>query len=284
MIFAMSKSFAIAKRLPKQFQARPLREASTIKYESLLLACYIRMSRNKRVVRSMQNNFGATTTQPVCINIASMSTAAYGGEPGDGTKGVKSLTYIPYSTKLPDGTDVALDTFRSEEEYQVGMDLMNLIIREGRTWPFEKEFENLESYKGYFLSHAAFVVRDVQQNIVLGCFYVKPNFPGRCSHICNGGFITSPSYRNRGVATLMGSAFLQIAKDLQYKSAYFNLVFKSNTASVYLWEKKLGFQRVAILEKAGRLKGLDHLDTAYGYRFDLETLDRNYLFQTKSKK
>ena len=24
---------------------------------------------------------------------------------------------------------------------------------------------------------------------VAGCFYVKPNFPGRCSHVCNGGFI-----------------------------------------------------------------------------------------------
>ena len=24
---------------------------------------------------------------------------------------------------------------------------------------------------------------------VAGCFYVKPNFPGRCSHVANGGFI-----------------------------------------------------------------------------------------------
>ena len=41
--------------------------------------------------------------------------------------------------------------------------------------------------QGYFLSHAAFVVRDVASGAVLGAFYVKPNFPGRCSHICNGG-------------------------------------------------------------------------------------------------
>jgi hypothetical protein len=59
-----------------------------------------------------------------------MSTAAYEGEPGDGKKGVGNLAYIPYRAKLPDGTAVEVDTFKSKEEWQVGMDLMNLIIRE----------------------------------------------------------------------------------------------------------------------------------------------------------
>jgi hypothetical protein len=59
-----------------------------------------------------------------------MSTAAYEGEPGDGMKGVGNLTYIPYRTTLLDGTPVEVDTFKSQEEWQVGMDLMNLIIRE----------------------------------------------------------------------------------------------------------------------------------------------------------
>jgi hypothetical protein len=79
----------------------------------------------------------------------------------------------------------------------------------------------------------------------------------------------------------MGTVFLQVAKDLQYKSAYFNLVFKSNAVSVGLWEK-LGFHRVAILEKAARLKGLPEgvLDTAYGYWFDLETLEERYLWKS----
>jgi phosphoenolpyruvate-protein kinase (PTS system EI component) len=38
---------------------------------------------------------------------------------------------------------------------------MNLIIREGKSWPFEKEFETLEEYRAYFLSTTttAFVVR-----------------------------------------------------------------------------------------------------------------------------
>lgn len=59
---------------------------------------------------------------------------------------------------------------------------------------------------------------------VWGAFYIKPNFPGRCSHVCNGGFITDPQRRRRGVARLMGHAFLRFAKELGYKASYFNLV------------------------------------------------------------
>ena len=206
-----------------------------------------------------------------------MSTSAYEGDPGDGTKGLSRLIYLPYRTTLHDGTPVEVGPFK-REEWQQGCELMNLIIREGKTWPFDKEFETIESYRSYFLSHAGFVVRSVQDKQFMGCFYVKPNFPGRCSHVCNGGFITSPNYRNKGVAKLMGTVFLQVAKDLQYKSAYFNLVFKSNAASVVLWES-LGFRRVAVLEKAARLEGVEGLDTAYGYRFDLEALEDGYLWK-----
>jgi L-amino acid N-acyltransferase YncA len=69
----------------------------------------------------------------------------------------------------------------------------------------------------------------------------------------------------------MGKVFLVAARGLGYKSAYFNLVFKSNGPSVALWES-LGFKRVAVLEKAARLEGVEGLDTAYGYRYDLEAL------------
>ena len=73
----------------------------------------------------------------------------------------------------------------------------------------------------------------------------------------------------------MGRAFLRVAKDLGYKSSYFNLVFKSNVGSVLMWES-LGFERVAVLENAASLEGLDELDTAYGYRYDLDKLSDNY--------
>ena len=212
-------------------------------------------------------------------------TTAYDGEPGLGVDGLDKIPYLPISAQLQSGSKVEVSPFR-EEEWQIGMDLMNLIIREGRTWPFENEFNSMDAYRGYFLSHAAFVVRALEPGVdgkgdtyeageIMGCFYIKPNFPGRCSHICNGGFITTPRFREMGVATLMGRSFIKLAGDLGYKSSYFNLVFKSNEASVNLWES-LGFERVAVLENAADLEGVDGLDTAYGYRYNLEKVPSDY--------
>jgi GNAT superfamily N-acetyltransferase len=221
-------------------------------------------------------------------------TTAYQGIPGDGKHNSHLISdLIPFRATLNDGRRVEVDYFRhdediEEDEYFAGYALMNLIIREGRSWPFDQEFATVDDWRGYFLSHTAFVVRAINNGIdssknrnsssageILGCFYIKPNFPGRCSHICNGGFITAPRFRRIGVGRLMGRVFLRAARDLGYKSSYFNLVFKSNKGSVLMWES-LGFQRVSVLENAADLEGLQKLDTAYGYRYDLEKLPDNY--------
>lgn len=99
---------------------------------------------------------------------------------------------------------------------------------QGRSWPFEETL-SLDEFRAYFLSHHAFVVRSKpsaagRSGEVLGIFYVKPNFPGRCSHVCNGGFITREESRNNGVGTVMALAFLRLARDLGYQASYFNLV------------------------------------------------------------
>ena len=237
---------------------------------------------------------------PLLTQINRSMTTAYQGIPGDGKHNSHLISdLIPFQATLLDGRRVEVDYFRNHDEddieedslitseYYAGMALMNLIIREGRSWPFDQEFESVDEWRGYFLSHTAFVVRAISNGMdaskrnssskgeILGCFYVKPNYPGRCSHICNGGFITAPRFRRLGVGRLMGRVFLRTAKDLGYKSSYFNLVFKSNKGSVLMWES-LGFERVAVLENAAKLEGLEGLDTAYGYRYNLEKLPDSY--------
>ena len=176
--------------------------------------------------------------------------------------------------------------FAHHHEVSHGFRLMNEIINEGRTWPFDEEFADETAYRAYFLSHDAFVVRALDHGLdsdhaasakgdVLGAFYIKPNFPGRCSHICNGGFITDVRFRQRGVGRLMGAAFLALARDLGYSASYFNLVFASNKASLALWES-LGFARVATLPRAAQLEGVQGLDTAYGYHYDLARLPGDF--------
>lgn len=87
----------------------------------------------------------------------------------------------------------------------------------------------------------------------LGSFYIKPNYPGRSSHICNAGFLVTDASRNRGVGRLMGEAYLDWAPKLGYTYSVFNLVYETNVASCRIWDA-LGFKRIGRVPKCGNLK------------------------------
>ncbi|ROW15703.1 hypothetical protein VPNG_02215 [Cytospora leucostoma] len=87
----------------------------------------------------------------------------------------------------------------------------------------------------------------------LGSFYIKPNYPGRSSHVSNGGFLVTDAARNRGVGRLMGEAYLDYAPRLGYTYSVFNLVYETNVASWKIWDA-LGFKRIGRVKGCGNLK------------------------------
>ena len=87
----------------------------------------------------------------------------------------------------------------------------------------------------------------------LGSFYIKPNYPGRSSHVCNAGFLVTEAARNRGVGRLMGESYLDWAPRLGYTYSVFNLVYETNVASCKIWDA-LGFKRIGRVKGAGNLK------------------------------
>lgn len=52
------------------------------------------------------------------------------------------------------------------------------------------------------------------EQVCFGSFYIKANYPGRSSHVCNGGFLVTTAARNKGVGRLMGEAYLDWAPKL----------------------------------------------------------------------
>lgn len=50
--------------------------------------------------------------------------------------------------------------------------------------------------------------------VCLGSFNIRPNYPGRSSHVCNGMFLVTDASRNKGVGKLMGEGFLEWAPRL----------------------------------------------------------------------
>ncbi|KAG1739135.1 uncharacterized protein EDB91DRAFT_1284984 [Suillus paluster] len=110
---------------------------------------------------------------------------------------------------------------------------------------------------------------------VAGFYYVKPNYPGRSSHICNAGFIVPPSQRGSGYGRVLAKSYLHYAPALGYKASVFNLVYNNNAASIRLWET-LNFTKAGLIPKAGRLRrkdgeGEEYVDAIVFYKSFEET-------------
>ncbi|EPQ31866.1 uncharacterized protein PFL1_00065 [Pseudozyma flocculosa PF-1] len=94
------------------------------------------------------------------------------------------------------------------------------------------------------------------RHALAGFYYIKPNYPGRSSHICNAGFVVPPWNRGLGLGGVLGQSFLHFGPRAGYRASVFNLVYENNVASVRIWQR-LGFQTVGKIPKAGLLKRAD---------------------------
>ncbi|KAF4497438.1 acetyltransferase [Fusarium agapanthi] len=143
-------------------------------------------------------------------------------------------------------------------------DQINKEIEGGDTYPMMDPFA-ADKFGPYWFQNfgAIMLLGDVEraEDVVegkdwsrecLGSFYIKPNYPGRSSHVCNAGFLVTDASRNRGVGRLMGEAYLDWAPKLGYTYSVFNLVYETNVASCRIWDA-LGFKRI------GRVKGCGNL-------------------------
>ncbi|KAH7325035.1 hypothetical protein B0I35DRAFT_348941 [Stachybotrys elegans] len=111
----------------------------------------------------------------------------------------------------------------------------------------------------------------------LGSMYIRPNYPGRSSHVCNAGFIVTDGSRNRGVGRLMGEAYIDWAPRLGYTYSVFNLVYETNVASCRIWDA-LGFKRIGRVKGCGNLKSHpDRLIDAIIYGRDMVPGDSDEL-------
>ncbi|SCW03371.1 LAFE_0G08944g1_1 [Lachancea fermentati] len=141
---------------------------------------------------------------------------------------------------------------------------LNSEIEAGNTYPHYEVLSREEFVKMWFHSFCVVLLKtekleidDSMNNwdeLFLGTFYIKPNYPGRCSHNCNAGFLVGSKQRNQKVGYRLGQVYLKWAPLLGYKYSVFNLVFVSNVASWKLWDK-FKFDRIGYVPKVAVLKG-----------------------------
>ncbi|KAL4921530.1 hypothetical protein BDW62DRAFT_174866 [Aspergillus aurantiobrunneus] len=189
---------------------------------------------------------------------------------------LKTSSIKPFKTTLKSGTPVTLYPIATGPS-SLPTSLLQFLHREfsaeierGCTYPMEEPmpFDRFTEY--WFGTFAVVAILEPQgdEDLLseerdwvkecLGTFYVKPNYPGRCSHVCNAGFLTTEAARNQGVGMVMGRVYLHFAPLLGYKYSVFNLVFENNVASVKIWER-LGFSVLGRVPGAARLANSEEL-------------------------
>src|SRR4029077_2610912 len=71
---------------------------------------------------------------------------------------------------------------------------------------------------------------------LVATFFIKHNQPGLGSHIANAGYMVTGKASGKGIGKTIGAFSLEEAKRLGYKAMQFNIVVKSNTRAVQLWQ------------------------------------------------
>ncbi len=135
--------------------------------------------------------------------------------------------------------------------------MMQPVIRAGETYPYARDMTAAGAHKMWLdIPEASYVAAD-ELGKLLGTYYIKPNQPTLGAHVANCGYIVAENARGHGVASRMCEHSQAEALRLGYRAMQYNLVVKTNEASVYLW-KKMGFTIV------GTLPGAFH-HPAHGY-------------------
>ncbi len=106
----------------------------------------------------------------------------------------------------------------------------------------------------------------VENDTVLGTYYIKPNAMGPGSHICNCGYMVARDARGQGVAQKMCEHSQQIALRLGFEAMQFNSVVSANEIAVRLW-KKLGFDIIGTIPKAYKHSRLGYVDSLIMYKW-----------------
>jgi ribosomal protein S18 acetylase RimI-like enzyme len=126
------------------------------------------------------------------------------------------------------------------------------IFRAGETYAIRREIASDEA-REYWTSKPkeVFVAVDEATGQLFGTYYLRPNFEGPGSHVCNCGYIVAEHARGRGVASRMCEHSQVEAAVRGYRAMQYNLVVSTNEGAVRLW-KRMGFEIIGTVPGAFR--------------------------------
>jgi L-amino acid N-acyltransferase YncA len=125
-------------------------------------------------------------------------------------------------------------------DYNSIWQIIQEVISKGDTYVFDPDSSRKDMLEYWCGQDKHCYVAEIQ-NIIVGTFIIKDNFPGLGSHVANASYMTLPSAFGKGIGRSMGEFSISEAKRLGYKAMQFNIVVRTNERAISLWQK-LGFE------------------------------------------
>ena len=113
--------------------------------------------------------------------------------------------------------------------------IIKAVIAAGDTYVFEPGTPEDEMI-AYWFAPEKYVYVAEEEGIIVGTFWLKANYPGLGSHVCNAAYMVAPDAAGKGIGRKMADFSLEEARRLGFTAMQFNFVVKSNTAAVKLWQ------------------------------------------------
>lgn len=122
------------------------------------------------------------------------------------------------------------------------------VIQDQKTYAFDPDMTQEQAYE-LWCNKTLKTYAFIENNNVLGTYYIKQNGMGPSSHICNCGYMVSNESRGKGIASLLCEHSQKKAIEFGFDAMQFNNVVATNEVAIRLWQK-LGFSIIGTIPNA----------------------------------
>ncbi|MFD1611502.1 GNAT family N-acetyltransferase [Sphingomonas tabacisoli] len=138
------------------------------------------------------------------------------------------------------------------------------VIRDGATYALERDIGEDQALAYWMGSDKETFVAETDDGIV-GTYYIRPNQQGGGGHVCNCGYMSSPTAAGKGIARAMCAHSLEHARARGFRAMQFNFVVSTNARAIHLWHR-MGFAEVGRLPATFRHPTLGYVDALVMFR------------------
>lgn len=137
--------------------------------------------------------------------------------------------------------------------------ILDPVFSAGETYAFPRDMDR-EAIRRIWMETPDYCYVAVDGEQILGTYFLKTNFAGGGSHVCNCGYVVAAQAGGRGIARAMCEHSQDVARRGGYLAMQFNFVVSTNTGALALWQK-LGFQIVGTVPDAFEHPSKGYVDT-----------------------